>query len=184
MSNGSFSGSPKTEWVSEDGVDREMRLLEDFWYRDPAGKRWDAPKGSVVNGASIPEALWSSVGSPYTGAYRRASVVHDVACNNTTIKREDADDMFYWACLSGGCSKLQAKMLYLGVRLGAWSSRDTVTTFNKVKVKPRLADEHSRQELVLRSKYNLIADRLANAPDDFSEIKSIVDEELSQRNGN
>lgn len=57
MSNGTFSGNPKTEWLTEQGADRNMRMLEDFWYDDPAGRRWKAPKGSIVNGASIPEAL-------------------------------------------------------------------------------------------------------------------------------
>lgn len=52
MSNhGSFSGNPKTEWlVDESGSDRSMRLLEDFWYLDPDGRRWPAPRGSVVDG--------------------------------------------------------------------------------------------------------------------------------------
>ena len=111
MSFGTFSGNPRTEWLTENGADRNMSLLEDFWYEDPAGRHWRAPKGSVINGASIPETLWSSVGSPYTGEYRRASIVHDVACDSPNSDREQADDMFYSACLAGGCSKAQANML-------------------------------------------------------------------------
>jgi len=68
MSNhGSFSGNPKTEWLVDPGAtDREMALLFDFSFTDPDGNPWPAPKGSVVNGASIPQPLRSIVGSPYT----------------------------------------------------------------------------------------------------------------------
>ena len=111
MSNhGSFSGNPKTEWLSDaSNPDRDMSLLADFSFTDPDGKVWTAPKGSVVNGASIPQPLWSTVGSPYTDDYRRASVVHDVACNTPGVPRKTADVMFYHACLTGGCGALQAQ---------------------------------------------------------------------------
>ena len=122
---GSFSGNPKTEWLTEPGTeDRNMRLLAAFWYKDPDGRVWPAPKGSVINGASIPRPLWSTVGSPYTDDYRRASVVHDVACDSPSVPRKDADVMFYHACLAGGCSPVQARILYAGVRLGAWASNN------------------------------------------------------------
>ncbi len=56
---GHFVGTVKTEWIEPD---RKMRLLDDFAYVDPAGVEWPAPKGSVVDGASIPQVLWSVVG--------------------------------------------------------------------------------------------------------------------------
>ena len=122
--NGSFSGNPRTEWSTDDASpDRNMTLLADFTFTDPNGKIWPAPKDSVINGASIPQALWSTVGSPYTDDYRRASVVHDVACNTPGVPRKAADVMFYRACLAGGCGALQAKILYAGVRIGAWGSK-------------------------------------------------------------
>jgi len=123
-----FSGNPKTEWLTDkDGPDRNMRLLENFFYIDPDGKKWDAPKDTVVDGATIPQPLWNTVGSPYTGDYRRASIVHDVACVNAARaadymgERKKADQMFYHACVTGGCSEPQASILYAGVRVGAWS---------------------------------------------------------------
>src|SRR5437660_652640 len=51
--NGTFSANPKTEWLDEPGDDRHMRLLNDFWYEDPDGRRWPTPAGSVIDGASI-----------------------------------------------------------------------------------------------------------------------------------
>ena len=123
-SYGSFSGNPKTEWLTDGaGPDRNMSLLEGFSFTDPDGKPWPAPKGSVINGASIPQPLWATVGSPFTDDYRRASIVHDVACNTPGVPRKAADVMFYHACLAGGCGFLQAKILYAGVRIGAWGSK-------------------------------------------------------------
>ena len=124
MSNhGIFFGNPKTEWlVNVAGEDRTMQLLEDFSFTAPDGRVWSAPKGTIVNGASIPRPLWSTVGSPYTDDYRRASVVHDVACDTPGIVRKEADVMFFHACRAGGCSPTQAQILYAGVRIGAWAS--------------------------------------------------------------
>jgi hypothetical protein len=122
MSHGTFSGEPKTQWLTDPNQpDRNMRLLEDFSFTDPTGKKWMTPKDYVVDGASIPQALWTTVGSPYTGDYRRASIVHDKACDdavNDPAARRAADRMFYQACRAGGCSIEQATLLYIGVRIG------------------------------------------------------------------
>ncbi|HEV2745996.1 MAG TPA: DUF1353 domain-containing protein [Allosphingosinicella sp.] len=101
-----------------------MELLEDFWFLDGSGHEWRAPRSTKVDGASIPRALWTLVGSPYTGEYRRASIVHDVACvaagAGDSPARRRADKMFFEACRAGGCSRRDAIILYVGVRIGAW----------------------------------------------------------------
>jgi hypothetical protein len=122
VSHGKFTGEPQTRWLTEAGPDRSMEVLADFAFTDPAHRRWAAPAGSVVDGASIPRPLWTLVGSPYTGDYRRASIVHDVACvdaGGDTAKRRAADRMFFHACRAGGCDVREAMILYLGVRIGA-----------------------------------------------------------------
>lgn len=175
---GVFSGNPKTEWLTDaNGMDRDMVLLEDFWYRDPAGRQWDAPKGSVINGTSIPQALWTVVGSPYTGDYRRASVVHDVACDTAGVNRDDADTMFYQACRSGGCGFLQAQILYTGVRLGTWASAtlSAQTTLRLRSEEPPSVAAQSNQQF-LRTKFDQIAQELQTLNDDapLSEIDAII----------
>lgn len=82
-----------------------MALLEKFSFTDPDGKQWDADKDYRTDAASIPEALWSFVGSPFTDNYRRAAIVHDIACVNASddAQRLAADEMFYHACRAGGC---------------------------------------------------------------------------------
>jgi hypothetical protein len=122
--HGEFSGDPEARWLTEpDDPDRRMYLLKDFTYTDPKGKEWTVSAGyDKMDGASIPRALWTLVGSPYTGDYRRASIVHDRACDDAQgdkAKRRAADRMFYYACRAGGCSVRQAIILYIGVRIGA-----------------------------------------------------------------
>jgi hypothetical protein len=170
-SHGSFSGNPKTEWLpSPADEDRNMQLLEDFSYTDPDGRIWLAPRGSVINGASIPRPLWSTVGSPYTDCYRRASVVHDVACDSSTISRKDADAMFFHACRAGGCSPSQARILYAGVRLGAWSSSNFTTASmsrKKLLFRMRITTPFV-EESFLKGKLSDIADEMHGLPDDPS----------------
>src|SRR5947207_3005769 len=74
---GEFIGDVEAKWLVENGQDRRMELLHEFSYIDTSGKRWTAPNGWIIDGASIPRFLWTLVGSPFTGSYRRASVIHD-----------------------------------------------------------------------------------------------------------
>jgi hypothetical protein len=156
-------------------------MLEAFWYIDPNGRRWEAPAGAVVNGASIPRTLWSTVGSPYTGDYRRAALVHDVAVGKEGILRADADTMFYFACLAGGCSLVQAKMLYAGVRIGAWAAASPVLAMDPAVHLPdgyRLPGQQSARELEVRARYTLIANQLMTTSDNIAAIAQVVDKHL------
>jgi len=119
-SHGQFLNTVKCEWIVENGPDRDVKLLDNFFYIDPSGKRWPAPRNSVVNGASIPWPLWNKwIGPPFVGNYRRASVVHDVACDlreKICASSQIAHRMFYDACLCGGVGKTKAKVMYWAVR--------------------------------------------------------------------
>jgi len=86
-----FSGTVKTEWL-DDG--RDMRLLETLTFTDAIGQVWEAPVGSIINGASIPKILWSVIGSPYTGKYRRPTVLHDVYCTTRTEPHQVVHRLF------------------------------------------------------------------------------------------
>lgn len=186
MSNGKFSGNPRTEWLSDEGEDRDMRVIEPFWYLDPEGRRWDVPAGTIINGASIPRTLWSSVGSPYTGHYRRAALVHDAAVGREGVLRPEADTMFHFACLCGGCSVLQAKLLYAGVRLGTWASTQLVFTAEPLAAAPagtRLPGQLTQKELELRARYTIIANELKATGDDFADIQRVVDRNLGTQPG-
>lgn len=108
---GHFRGQLRLELVGG----REARLVTNFGYIDPHGTDWSAPRGSIVNGASIPQAFWSFVGGPWDGAYRQASVVHDVACETMQASWQDTHRMFYEACRCGGVDERTAKLMYWAV---------------------------------------------------------------------
>ncbi|MGO8755289.1 MAG: DUF1353 domain-containing protein [Gallionellaceae bacterium] len=111
-------GNVDARWLVQDGADRKMQLLADFAFFDSTGFKWEAKTGDIVDGASIPEAIWSEVvGTPFIGDYRRASVVHDVACEKHIRTSRDAHRMFYEAMLKDGTSEARALLFYTAVRL-------------------------------------------------------------------
>lgn len=98
-------------------------LAQPFGYIDPSGTRWQAEKGLVTDGASIPWPLWSIVGAPFTGPYRRAAVIHDFYCDRKYRAWEKVHRVFYDAMITGGVDPLKAKLMYYAVwRFGPrWS---------------------------------------------------------------
>jgi len=118
---GHFEGRVITEWLP-DG--RRMRLVESFAYVDPTNVRWEAPKDSIVDGASIPRMLWTIIGGPFEGRYRNASVLHDVACVRRDHAWRDVHRMLYNSMRLAAVSALRAKIMYgavyhFGPRWGA-----------------------------------------------------------------
>jgi hypothetical protein len=142
---GKFEGRVVTSW-QDDG--RNMRLEEDFAYVDPRGKRWLAPTGSIVNGASIPQAFWSAIGGPFEGPFRNASVVHDVGCDEQKESWESVHLMFHDACRCGGVSSKKAKLMYWAVyNFGPrWPSPG-----EPAPIQPRIAAREVDDELVRRA---------------------------------
>lgn len=113
-----FKGDVDVRWLVEDGEDRKMQLLADFSFFDSTGFEWEAKTDDIVDGASIPDAIWSKVvGTPFIGDYRRASVVHDVACEKKIKTSRDAHRMFYEAMLADGTPEARALLFYTAVRL-------------------------------------------------------------------
>ena len=102
MSKTKFIGEVEARWLS-DG--RKMRLLKDITFIDSKNREWKAPAGSVIDGASIPRELWAMTGSPFVGKYRRASVIHDVACVERTQPHELVHYMFMKRCYVIGYRK-------------------------------------------------------------------------------
>jgi hypothetical protein len=109
---GRFEGEVVAAW---DADGRNMTLREDFAYVDSQGRRWLAPTGSEVNGATIPRLFWTVIGGPFEGKYRNASVLHDVGCVEMQQSWEDVHRMFYEACRCGGVDEAQAKVMYYAV---------------------------------------------------------------------
>lgn len=109
---GEYIGKFKAEFL-DDG--RRVKLIEDFSYKDDRGKIWLAPAGTTVDGASIPQSLWSLIGGPFEGKYRNASVIHDYYCDRKTEAWYGVHQVFYEAMLASGVSESRAKVMYLAV---------------------------------------------------------------------
>lgn len=102
---------------------RKMELLADFAFVDRQNILWEAKKGDVVDGSSIPRSLWFLVGSPLVGMHRRASVIHDVYCVSKSRPHKQTHQMYKDACIADGVFKFKAKSLHKGIKLGGpkWS---------------------------------------------------------------
>lgn len=176
-----FSGEPITRWNGY----RNMVLEEDFYFVDGKGRKWEAPKGSLINGATIPRALWSTIGAPYSGPYRRASVIHDVAVGELTNpeatdeEKKAADRMFYSACRYDGCSRRLAAILYIGARMGSWiSSSNALKRIMLYEIREDVGDAPEDIYLVLKFK-NVAGKAEALIESDNPELLDVViDQEL------
>lgn len=138
---GKFSGPVVVEWIEHDGPDRKMVVMESITFRESSGREWQVPEGAIIDGASIPKFLWTFIGPPFVGNYRRASVFHDYYCQTKMEPWQDVHRMFYLASLTDGVSKPTASMMYAAVR-GAnpewvewmWQSVDTQTMESEWKI--------------------------------------------------
>lgn len=111
---GQFQNAIRAEFLP-DG--RKIELLADLVYVDGDGRHWIAPKGSTVDGASIPQSLWSLIGGPYEGLYREASVIHDVECQRKTAPWREVHKRFHAAMLARGVDSKLAMGMYAAVKV-------------------------------------------------------------------
>ena len=109
---GQFKGQVATRW-SENG--RDMILTDPFEYIAPDGKRWPVPRGTSVDGASIPRFFWTAIGGPFEGPYRNASVIHDFYCQVRTRPYLEVHRVFYEAMQTSGVSETKSWLMYQAV---------------------------------------------------------------------
>lgn len=134
---GKFSGWPKGEF-GEDAAWTSFHLHEDFHFDDPEDKRWTAPQGTTVDGASIPKPFWSFIGGPYAGKYFRASVIHD---HYVVVRTETAAAThlnFYCGMRAGGVAKWKAKAMYWAVNTFGpqWKTEKRVVYHQRLHSEP------------------------------------------------
>ena len=104
-----------------------MRVVEPFGFLDGDGQRWPVPVGTDVDGASIPQPLWSLIGGPWEGEYRDASVIHDYYCDTRIKSWKAVHRVFYNAMCASGVSELRAKTMYAAVYFCGPHWSDTTT---------------------------------------------------------
>jgi Protein of unknown function (DUF1353) len=94
---------------------RQTKTTSDFGFLDNDGRHWPVPPGTIVDGASIPNALWFLFGDRWEGKYREAIAVHDYYCAVRTTDWRSVRRVFYHAMLASGISVRRAKLVYAGV---------------------------------------------------------------------
>jgi hypothetical protein len=175
QSRGEFIGTLVLEDIDET-AGRNFKLREPFAYRDPDGLVWEAKAGTVIDGASIPRPLWTIVGSPYTGLYRRASVIHDYYCMTRERQWEAVHKAFYDAMITAGVGPQQAKLMYYAVyRFGprwTWQLRNRTQDFIDPETKQRRTRMFTQRFAVVSTA--AIADR--DAPAVEGELRSIQEQ--------
>lgn len=104
-------------------------VLEDFYYDTDvlltgvSSHRVVALRGFTTDFASIPRLLWTLIGGPAEGRYRKIAVIHDVLYRTKGLAtRKEADAVLYEGMKFSGCSWHQRWAIYLGVRMGGYFS--------------------------------------------------------------
>ena len=100
---GKIPNPDKNKFFGEAGFifvdDGRVQVASEFGYRDSHGYIWKVPAGFISDGASIPRSMWSVVGSPFSGKYRLAAILHDYFSSEQTKSSDDVNRMFYEAML-------------------------------------------------------------------------------------
>ena len=94
------------------------------YYITVDGEQYIIPRGFLTDGASNVRVLWSLC-PPMSGLTAEPAVLHDwlYSLNCTLpLTRKQADQIFYQAMIEAGVSKVRAKAVYYGVRMGGASS--------------------------------------------------------------
>jgi len=108
---------------------RKVRLVESFSYYvgktdylTDHGIVITVPVGFVSDGASIPRFAWPIIGSPLTGKYRAAAIIHDYCYFMQMFSREISDMIFLNAMKVLKVSKWKRYIIYWAVRMfGKWA---------------------------------------------------------------
>ena len=97
-----------------------FETLAELSYTTKKGATHTVPKKFKMDGASIPRIFWSLIGSPFTGKYRRAALIHDWLYFSQTTKRSYADRVFLEAMKYLGVSFWKRQLMFLAVRFRGW----------------------------------------------------------------
>lgn len=117
---GIFYGKVVTEWLGSSGEDRRMRLHPDtdLVFVRYNGERIAALAGLEFDGASIPPIAWPLIGSPFTGKFRKAAVIHDTLCQLKDRPARECHRLFYEMARSLGVGRFRAALMYRALVLG------------------------------------------------------------------
>jgi len=105
--------------------DDEFYLLKDFTYKSDEYGIITCPKTYITDGASIPKWAQPFVGSPWSGKYPRAAVIHDWLCSSegeilgkdVRITKKETDKLFKEMLEVLGVRFIKRHKMYRAVRI-------------------------------------------------------------------
>lgn len=115
---GEFLTPVDVRWLRERGGDRRMMTLAPVRFRRANGQLIVVDADFIFDGASIPRALWSLVGSPFTGDYRDGALVHDWLCRygrSLGYAAPEVHHVLYECAKALQCHPLRASLIYHAV---------------------------------------------------------------------
>jgi endonuclease G len=77
-----------------------------------------AHAGLEFDGASIPPLFWLLLGSPFTGKYRKAAVIHDTLCYLRDRSSAEAHFVFFECARALGVGRFRAWCMYKALMIG------------------------------------------------------------------
>ena len=92
--------------------------------------------GFVTDFASIPRVFWSIIGSPLSGEYATAALIHDALYASEAFSRKECDRLFLVQMEADNVAKWKRTVMYYAVRVGGhfvWK-KHTPTSVNKARV--------------------------------------------------
>lgn len=120
MSNSLNRVFPVDQQIKED----TRRLILPFQYKHRNQFLITIDSGFYWDGASIPRFAWTIVGSPFTGYYTVAALVHDALYGSEIIPRSECDRVFNEIMEDWNVPIVKRQTMYRAVRWfgnGVWS---------------------------------------------------------------
>lgn len=104
--------------------DDEFYLIGDFIYKSEKFGTITCPETYLTDGASIPRWSQPMVGSPWSGKYPRAAVIHDWLCasegeiigSDKRLTKIETDQLFLEMMEFLGVGLIKRKIMYRAVR--------------------------------------------------------------------
>lgn len=91
---GFWINKPVVASFDEDLPKGYIRTKSYLGYTDDKGLLWEAPIGTITDGASIPKAFWWIIGSPLNPEYIEAAIIHDKYCRSMERPSRDVHAVF------------------------------------------------------------------------------------------
>jgi len=105
--------------------DDKFYFIGDFIYKSPKFGDITCPETYLTDGASIPRWSQPIVGSPWSGKYPRAAVIHDWLCSSEgeilgsdkKLTKKETDQVFLEMMEFLGVGSIKRHIMYRAVRL-------------------------------------------------------------------